>query len=159
MTLATRKSFQHVINAIEYSGRRATHRLVCWLAEIHHVQCVNSSSKYLQSEMGACLTKRDYKESHSPIDIQVGCCRPVACNATSKSFLHCNFFWSYSALWRQIENQPSPVYVVNSLFSRRPDKCLESCHNFALLNHLYHILELSNEVLYDLIPHLVSKIQ
>ena len=29
--------------------------------------------------------------------------------------------------------------VVNSHFSRRPDGCWECCHNFALLNHLYHI--------------------
>jgi hypothetical protein len=35
------------------------------LGEIHHVLCVNSSSKYPQSEMGACLTRSDYKESHS----------------------------------------------------------------------------------------------
>ena len=49
--------------------------------------------------------------------------------------------------------------VVNSHFSRRPDGCWECCHNFALLNHLYHIWELSNEVLYDSVLKGVSKIQ
>ena len=61
----TRKSFQHAINAIEYSGLRADRNSSCTV-------CVNSSSKYLQSEMGACLTRRDYKESHSPIDNEAG---------------------------------------------------------------------------------------
>ena len=31
--------------------------------------------------------------------------------------------------WCQIENQQSPVYVVDSHFSRHPDGCLECCHN------------------------------
>ena len=60
--------------------------------------------------------------------------------------------------WCQIDNQQSPVYVVNSHFSRYPDGCWECGHNFSLVNHLYHIWELSNEVLYDPISRRVSKI-
>ena len=33
-----------------------------------------------------------------------------------------------------IENQQSPIYVL-----RRPDGCLEYCHNLALLTHCDHI--------------------
>ena len=58
MTRLTRKPFQHAINATEYYGWRARRNSSCTL-------CVNSSSKYPQSEMGACLTRSDYKESHS----------------------------------------------------------------------------------------------
>ena len=61
--------------------------------------------------------------------------------------------------WCQIENQQSPVYTVNSHFSRLPDGCWKCCLNFAHLNHLYHIWELSNEVLYDAISQRVSKIR
>ena len=61
--------------------------------------------------------------------------------------------------WCQFENQQSPVYVVNSHFSRSPDDCWEYCHNFALLNNLHHIWELSNEVLYAPVSKMVSTIQ
>ena len=56
-----------------------------------------------------------------------------------------------------IENQQTPVYVVDCHFSRSPDGCWECCHNFTLFNHLYHIWELSNEVLYNSLPKGVSK--
>ena len=61
--------------------------------------------------------------------------------------------------WCQIENQQSPVYVVNSHFSRRPDGYWGFCHNFDLLIHLCHVWELYNVLLYDPVPKGVSKIQ
>ena len=61
-------------------------------------------------------------------------------------------------LWLPIENQQSLTYVVNCHFLRHPDKCKKCCHNLAFLNHLCHVWELSNEVLYDPIPQGVSKI-
>ena len=41
--------------------------------------------------------------------------------------------------WCQIENQQTPIYVVNSDFSRYPDGCWECCCRLALLNHLYSL--------------------
>ena len=52
-----------------------------------------------------------------------------------------------------------PHLCSNSHFSRHPNECWECRYNLALLNHLYHIWELSNEVLYDPVPKRVSKIQ
>ena len=66
---------------------------------------------------------------------------------------------SIQVQWCQIENQQSPVYPINSYFIRHPDGCLECCHNVVLLNHLYNIWELSNEVLYDPLHKGASKIR
>ena len=41
--------------------------------------------------------------------------------------------------WCQIENQQTPVYVVNSHFSRGLDGCWDCYHNLALLNNPFHI--------------------
>ena len=38
-------------------------------------------------------------------------------------------------------------------------QCLECCHNLALLSHIYHNLELSNEVLHDPFSQRLSKLQ
>ena len=69
----------------------------------------------------------------------------------------CSAFQKVYIQYCSNENQQSPVYVVNSYFSRRPDGWRECCHNFALLNHLYHIWELSYEVLFNTLSKGVSK--
>ena len=61
--------------------------------------------------------------------------------------------------WCSIKNHQSSIYVLDFHFSRRPDGCSECCHNLALFTHLYHIWELSNEVLYDPVSIGVSKIR
>ena len=60
--------------------------------------------------------------------------------------------------WCQIENQQSPVYVINFHFWRWSDRCLECYQNLALMKNLYHNCELSNEVFYP-IPIGVSKMR
>ena len=58
--------------------------------------------------------------------------------------------WSFWVLqWCALENQQSPVHVVNCHFTRHPYRC---CHKSNLLAHLYYIWELSIEVLYDPVP-------
>ena len=59
----------------------------------------------------------------------------------------------YYLQWLLFENQQRPIYVVNCHFSRHPD------HSLALLTHINHIYELSNEVLYDPVYQGVSKIK
>ena len=44
------------------------------------------------------------------------------------------------------------MYVVNFHFSRYPDGCWERCQNLAILTHLYHVLKLSNGLLYEPAP-------
>ena len=41
--------------------------------------------------------------------------------------------------------------------SKCSNRCWECCHYLVLFTHIYHIWELSNEVLYDLIPKAVRK--
>ena len=55
-------------------------------------------------------------------------------------------FWFYTAIQIRnrkrccsIENQKSPIYVVNWLFSRCSERWWEYCHNVAPLSHLYNI--------------------
>ena len=56
------------------------------------------------------------------------------------------------------ENHWSLFYVSNWYFSRFPGRCWECCYNLALLAHIYHIWELSNEVLYNSVPRGIKKI-
>ena len=66
--------------------------------------------------------------------------------------------WNVQCTWCSVENPQSPVYVVNWHFSWCPDRCLNCYCNLALLTHICHIWELSNEVMYDPVPKGVQKI-
>ena len=62
--------------------------------------------------------------------------------------------------WCQIENQQSPIYVVNSYFSRRPDGVLRVLPQLSPLESSLPYQRASNEALYDpVVPEGVSKIQ
>ena len=54
--------------------------------------------------------------------------------------------------WWLFEDQQSTVYVVHCHFPRHPDRWWDCCHNLALLAHIDHIWELSNEAMYNLVP-------
>ena len=55
-----------------------------------------------------------------------------------------------------IENHQSPVYAVNLHFSWHSNRCLNCCCNLALLTHICHIWELSNEVLHSMTLYLTG---
>ena len=57
-----------------------------------------------------------------------------------------------------VENQHSPIYVVNCHFIRHPHM-LKVLSQWALLTHLYHILDFSNVVLYGPVLQKISKIR
>ena len=60
--------------------------------------------------------------------------------------------------WCAFENQQNRVHVENWNFSRCPDRYQKCCYYLALLIHIYHYWELSNEVLYDHTIQGVSKV-